>query len=145
MGMQESGSSTSNQTSIAGVRDTPASSQQMVLDILKRAALLSRKGDLLQAEDLLKTLPDNDSSRMEVIDLLAKVYAQQGKIDEAQTLWLRALQQHPSNIHFLSALRMCALYKKPRSERFVLQNTWLLFAIALWYIITVVIIVGLYM
>ena len=126
-------------------QDGLSSSQKVLPDILNHAALLARKGDLLQAENLLNTLSDGDSSRIEVIDLLAKVYAQQGKIDLAQTLWLKALQQDPSNIHFLSSLKMCAYYKKTRSEHFVLQYSWLLIANVLWYVITIVIIVGLYL
>ena len=90
-------------------------------------------------------MSDGDNARIEVIDLLAKVYAQQGKIDQAQTLWLKALQQDPHNIHFLSALRMCAFHKRPKVERFVLQYSWLLLTIVLWYIITVAIIIGLYL
>ena len=145
MDREKPNSYASNQAQETGVQDAPSSSQELVLDILKQASLSARKGDFLQAENLLKTISDGDNARIEVIDLLAKVYAQQGKIDQAQTLWLKALQQDPYNIHFLSALRMCAFHKRPKTERFVLQYSWLLLAIVLWYIITVVIIIGLYM
>jgi len=123
-------------------QDGLSSSQKMIPDILNHAALLARKGDLLQAENLLKTLSDGDSSRIEVIDLLAKVYAQQGKTDQAQALWLKALQRDPANIHFLSALRMCAYYKKSRFEHFILQHLWLLISVVLWFIVAMIVVVG---
>ena len=109
--------------------------QTMVADILIRARTLARSGDLPQADSLLKTLSDTDSSRIEVIDLLAKVYAQQGKIDQARALWLQALQREPSNIHFLSALTLCAYHKKSKLEHFVLRYLWLLLAVVLWLLI----------
>ncbi len=123
-------------------RESVSAPQLMVTNILTRAVALARKGDLLQAENLLKTLPDSDNSRIEVIDLLAKVYAQQGKTDQAQALWLKALQRDPSNIRFLSALRMCAYYTKSRSEHFVLQHLWLLICIVLWFIVAMIVVVG---
>ena len=109
----------------------------MVTDILNRAGMLARSGNLLQAERLLGTLSATDSSRIEVIGLLAKVYAQQGKTDEAQALWLKALERDPSNIHVLSALTLCAYQKKPRVEQFVRRYMWLLIAIVLWFLLAV--------
>lgn len=116
--------------------------QALVTDILIHAEALARRGDLLQAEDLLKTLSDRDSSRIEVIDLLARIYAQQGKIDQAQALWLKALQGDPSNIHFLSALRLCACLKKSRSEQFILRYLWVLLVVILWFLVAMAVIVS---
>ena len=79
---------------------------------------------------------------MEIIDLLAKIYAQQGKIAQAQALWLKALQSDPSNIHLLAALRMCAYYTKSRSEHFILQHLWLLISIVLWFIVSMILIIS---
>ncbi|MBN1191223.1 MAG: hypothetical protein JXA46_15815 [Dehalococcoidales bacterium] len=76
--------------------------------ILARAANLARKGDLQQAELLLQPLANKPGAPVHIIDLLAKVYAQQKKIREAQVLWLRALQMEPSNKHILKALLRCA-------------------------------------
>jgi len=118
------------------------SQEAMVTDILIRAGALARRGSLLQAENLMGTLSNIDSSRIEAIDLLAKVYAQQGKIDQAQALWLKALQRDPSNLHFLSALRSCACLKKSRLEQFVLQHLWLLIAVVLWFLIAMAVIVS---
>ena len=116
--------------------------QALVTDILIHAGALARRGDLLQAEDLLRTLSDRDNSRVEVIDLLAKIYTQQGKIDQAQALWLKALQRDPSNIHFLSALRLCACLKKSRFDQFVLRYLWILLVVVLWFLIGTVVIVS---
>ena len=119
-----------------------SASQAMVTDILVRAGALARRGKLLEAENLLETLPDSDSSRIEAIDLLAKVYAQQGKIDQAQALWLKALQRDPANIHFLSALRTCAYYKRSRLEHFVLRYLWLLIAVVLWFLVSMAMVIS---
>jgi len=142
MDMQQPDSSALKQAPESSAQDGSSSSQQVVLDILKRAALLARKGEHVEAENLLEPLCNNDNLRIEAIDLLAKVYAQQGKINQAQALWLKALQRDPSNIHFLSALRMCAYYKKSRFEHFILQHLWLLISIVLWFIVSMILIIS---
>ena len=142
MNIQRPESSTSEQVSESSTRENNSIPEPTVTNILTRAASLARKGDLLQAESLLVTLSDEDQVRPEAIDLLAKVYAQQGKIDQAQALWLKALQSDPSNIHLLSALRMCAYYTKSRSEHFILQHLWLLISIVLWFIVSMILIIS---
>ena len=142
MNMQRPESYTSEQVPKSVTRENVSTPQLRVIDILTRAAAVARKGDLPQAEDLLRTLSDSDNSRIEAIDLLAKVYAQQGKTDQAQALWLKALQRDPSNIHFLSALRMCAYYKKSKFEHFILQHSWLLICVVLWFIVAMIVVVG---
>jgi len=119
-----------------------SNSQALVTDVLIHAGALARRGDLLQAEDLLKTLSDRDNSRIEVLDLLARIYAQQGKIDQAQALWIKALRGDPSNVHFLSALKLCACLKKPRFEQFVLRYLWVLLVVILWFLVATAIIVS---
>jgi len=123
-------------------QESISNQQAIVTDILMHAGALARGGNLLEAENLLRTLSDSDISRIEVIDLLARIYAQQGKIDQAQALWLKALQQDPSNIHFLSALRLCACYKKSGLERFVLRYLWLLIAVVLWLLVSIAIVIS---
>ena len=142
MDTQQPDSSALKQAPESSAQDGSSSSQQVVLDILKRDALLARKGEYVEAENLLEPLCNNDNLRIEAIDLLAKVYAQQGKINQAQALWLKALQRDPSNIHFLSALRMCAYYKKSRFEHFILQHLWLLISIVLWFIVSMILIIN---
>ena len=140
--MQEPKSHLSEKGPRASGVEGVSSSQTIVIDILVRAALLARRGNLRDAENLLSTVSDADSRRIEVLDLLAKVYAQQGKIDEAQAMWLHALQRYPSNTHFLSALRLCASYKQSRFQQFVLRYLWLLLIVVLWFLIVMALILS---
>jgi tetratricopeptide (TPR) repeat protein len=140
--MQEPGSYILDKRAKSAEQKSVSASQTMVTDILVRAGRLARRGNLLEAENLLKTLPDADSTRIEVVDLLAKVYAQQGKIDKAQAMWLEALQRDPSNTHFLSALRLCAFYSKSRFEQFVSRYLWLLLVVVLWFLIAMAVILS---
>ena len=142
MDTQQPDSYASKQAPESSAQDSSSSSQQMVLDILKRAALLARKGEYVEAENLLEPLCNSDNLRIEIIDLLAKIYVQQDKIEQAQALWLKALQNDPSNIHLLSALRICAYYTKSRSEHFILQHLWLLISIVLWFIVSMILIIS---
>ncbi len=78
------------------------------------AAVLARKGRLKQAEALLQPLAQKPQATANVLDLLAKVYAQQTRIEEARSLWLRAVQLYPDNTHFYRALIRCANLLKHR-------------------------------
>lgn len=140
--MQEPEVSPKEQAGKSTATENISTQQAMVTDILIHAGALARRGDLLQAEDLLRTLSDRDISRVEVIDLLAKIYAQQGKIDQAQALWLKALQLDPSNIHFLSALRLCACLTKSRFNQFVSRYLWILLVVVLWFLIAMTVVVS---
>jgi tetratricopeptide (TPR) repeat protein len=80
--------------------------------MLDRVAILARRGDLKQAEEILTPIAEDADAPTYVLDLLAKIYAQQRKIKEAQNLWLRALNIEPSNRHFLRALLRCADFMK---------------------------------
>jgi len=71
------------------------------------AASLARKGRFKEAEDLLSPLIADSESQSDTLDLLAKVYAQQGKIEEAQHLWQQALKHDPDNRLFQEALQDC--------------------------------------
>jgi len=82
--------------------------QLVELSLLNYASGLARRGNLKQAEELLAPLACKADAPTQVLDLLAKVYAQQRKIKEAQQLLLRALQMEPCNKHFLKALMRCA-------------------------------------
>jgi len=72
--------------------------------ILARSALLARQGELKQAEVLLLPLAEKSKPRVATLDLLAKVYAQQGKLEGTRELWLQVVQKEPSNKHALRAL-----------------------------------------
>jgi Flp pilus assembly protein TadD len=91
-----------------GVQESTSRSQLLESVALARAALLARRGKLKQAETLLVPIARRLPSRTSALDLLAKVLAQQERMEEAQQVWLRALQIEPCNIHFLRALICCA-------------------------------------
>jgi len=74
---------------------------------LALAASSARKGRFKEAEDLLSPLIMESESQNDALDLLAKVYAQQGKIEEAQHLWQQALKHDPDNRLFQESLQDC--------------------------------------
>jgi len=115
-----------------------------LINVLQRAAILARKGKLSQAENILTPLTESKIPILEAMDLLAKIYAQQGKIDQAQALWVKALQMEPSNLHFLAALWLCAQYKKPRIQQFILRYSGLVVAICIWWLIVMFSVLYLY-
>jgi tetratricopeptide (TPR) repeat protein len=80
------------------------------------AAILARKGKLIEAQNMLLPIANQPQAGTSAIDLLAKVYIQQKKIDEAQRLWLRAIQLEPNNMHFLRALLGIAKLNKQKQS-----------------------------
>jgi len=125
------------------LHDNLSGTNSDLMNALQRAAMLARKGELSQAEDILTPLIESNIPTVEVIDLLARIYAQQGKIDQAQALWLKALELDPSDLHILSALRLCAYYTKPKYEHFLFRYSWLLILILIWFIIVLSVIAAL--
>lgn len=107
-GAGHSPSSTSDDVSQSGTKRNGPRSQLLESVTFALAAFLARKGELKQAEALLLPLANEPEAQIDTLDLLAKVYAQQGKMEEARALWLRALQKEPSSAHFLRALLNCA-------------------------------------
>ncbi|GAF75969.1 unnamed protein product [marine sediment metagenome] len=79
---------------------------QRVLDtvVLSQATRLARDGRLADAEQLLAGRAHAPDAPAVVLDLLAKVYAQQGRLAEARKLWTRALQADPGNPAMAAAL-----------------------------------------
>lgn len=61
---------------------------------VSRAAAIARRGDLDAAAVLLTDLPDDDPA---VLDLLARIRAQQGRWPEADQHWARVLELDPAN------------------------------------------------
>lgn len=85
-----------------------------------QATLLAREGNFKQAEDLLLPFASTSQSLIGTLDLLAKVYAQQGKIEEARELWLVAAQKEPSDKHFLRAVSHCENIQRLGWKQFLL-------------------------
>ncbi|MCL6450411.1 MAG: LysM peptidoglycan-binding domain-containing protein [Acetobacteraceae bacterium] len=74
---------------------------------MSRAALLAYGGRLAQAEALLLPMAADVRASPAVLDLLARVYAQQGRLDGARSLWARALDGDPGNPRYRGALERC--------------------------------------
>lgn len=79
---------------------------QHVLDtvVLSQATRLARDGRLAEAEQLLAGRAHSPDAPAVVLDLLAKLHAQQGRLSEARELWTRALRADPGNPAMAAAL-----------------------------------------
>jgi tetratricopeptide (TPR) repeat protein len=86
------------------------------------ATSLARKGRFKEAEDILSPLVIESEPQNNVLDLLAKVYAQQGKIEEARHLWRQALRKDPDNRHLQEALDDCKESLSRGRTRILWQN-----------------------
>lgn len=71
---------------------------------LNAAAHAARKGHFQEAEVLLSSLPVDGSLGAATLDLRARVYAQQGRLVEAQLCWMEAVRQSPGNEVYRRAL-----------------------------------------
>jgi Tfp pilus assembly protein PilF len=116
------------------------SEEQDLLLILNQASEAALRGNYLKAEDLLKPLIDNGNCQIEALDLMAKIYAQQGKYQQSQKLWLLLLENEPTNLHYISALKSCAIQQKP--NYFIYQYSWLIITILIWFIVILSILVS---
>jgi len=81
---------------------TPEISAPIAL-VMAFAADLARQGRHIEAERLLLSLP-NDVVTPSVLDLLARIYAQQGLYAEAEAHWTSAVRLDPSNEEYLACL-----------------------------------------
>ena len=72
---------------------------------------LARQGRHSEAEALLGALDDSDRHSPAVLDLLARIRAQQQHTDEAEALWKEALAIDPGNPSYQAALDRLALIR----------------------------------
>jgi flagellar motor protein MotB len=83
--------------------------------ILTEAATMARAGHLLEAEALLTRLPTDEQSTPTAVDLLARIRAQQGKLDDAEALWSTLSQADPANKAYTRVLgRIARMRGRPR-------------------------------
>jgi flagellar motor protein MotB len=75
---------------------------------IARATELARIGRYSEAEGVLAAVDREIESSPDMLDLLARMRAQQGRLAEAEKLWTRANQLEPSNSAFHDALRRIA-------------------------------------
>ncbi|MDP2950550.1 MAG: LysM peptidoglycan-binding domain-containing protein [Chloroflexota bacterium] len=91
---------------MTGTQADALAALERVLDTvaLCQATRLARQGRLADAQQLLAAHAQRLDARTVVLDLLAKVHAQQGRLVEAGKLWTRALQTDPANPAMAAAL-----------------------------------------
>lgn len=95
-----------------------------LLDQLKlaRAAELARAGHYAEAEEVLSAGRDETRHGAASLDLLARMRAQQGRLEEAEKLWTRASLLDPANPAYGLALRRAAQRRRgSRRPAFVLS------------------------
>jgi type VI secretion system protein ImpK len=86
----------------------------MLMDVLARLALaqaarLARRGEYPPAEALLgEAARATSGPRADILDLRARIHAQQGHMAEAEALWREALSLDPGNSDFQAALSAVA-------------------------------------
>ncbi len=93
-----------------GAEPGPAASPVEALaesTLLARAADVARAGRLDQAAGLVLPLVRTASPRVAALDLLARIYAQQRRWEEARQLWGQALRSNPLEESFQRAARRC--------------------------------------
>jgi flagellar motor protein MotB len=105
--------------------------------LLSRAASLARRGEYAAAESLLGQLPGSGNENPRVLDLLARIQAQQGCFSEAEALWRRALEVEAGNGSYRAGLE--------RIEKMRSRSPWAIFLLpvgAAFIAILTVILVG---
>ena len=74
---------------------------------LSMAAGFARKRHYNQAEQMILPLINIEKPRFEALNLLAKIYAQQGQFQKAAAMWGHAHALEPENRQILLALEEC--------------------------------------
>jgi len=86
--------------------EEPISIQALVDQVvLARAADLARAGRYAEAEALLQQELRDRKATPAILDLLARIHAQQGHWREAEAAWTQALQLRPANEMYTAGLR----------------------------------------
>lgn len=81
---------------------------------IAESAELARSGNYGEAEELLKTIKDWQSLPP-VLDLMARISAQQGKLNDAVNYWEQAIKLSPSNLSYQAGLEYVTKLKRPLS------------------------------
>ncbi len=78
------------------------------------AAELARSGNYIAAEAILQELLLSANPPSPVLDLQARICAQQGRLAEASEFWRKALQKDPANVAYQAALaRLSRMQRHP--------------------------------
>lgn len=88
--------------------------ESFVQSVVDRANSQARAGEYGEAESLLSKLVENQIDHPVVLDLLARIYAQQGQLGKAEGFWNRALQKDSSNNAYREGLaKIDEIRKRP--------------------------------
>lgn len=94
---------------IASSRSEPEGVRQT----LNAAARAARSGRFQEAEVLMSSLPLDGPLGPATLDLKAKLYAQQGRLVEAQLCWMEAVRQSPGNEPYRRSLQYVTRILRP--------------------------------
>lgn len=97
-------------------KTTPIKSLLRQLE-LARATELARGGFYREAERILTAFDEDVNSAPEILDLLARIHAQEGRLAEAEKLWARACQLEPSNTTYHDGMRRVATLQRRGGRR----------------------------
>lgn len=110
-------------------RSAPSNAQEAVhgvdeaAKVLLEAASLARLGLYEDAERALVSVPTRGPMAPQILDLAARVYAQQGRLLDAERCWVEAVRLVPTNATFHAGLACVADHARPISAR---RIGWLL-------------------
>lgn len=93
----------------------PSQSIDSLLDkfALANATALARAGNYMDAESHLIGIMRGEKTHPQVLDLLARINAQQGRLREAEDYWRQALKHDPMNEACITGLRHIANRQQP--------------------------------
>lgn len=115
-------------------RSAPSNAQEAMhgvdeaANVLLEAASLARLGLYEDAERALVSVPTRGPMAPQILDLAARVYAQQGRLLDAERCWVEAVRLVPTNATFHAGLACVADHARPLSAR---RIGWLLVLCAL--------------
>ena len=101
-----------------GLERIGALSSLVETTLISRAAHIAWNGDLYKAEQiLLRMIFKEKRENPQAMDLLARIYCQQGRYEKAKDLWERAVELQPGSPVLRRSLARCiAVAKSPAKE-----------------------------
>lgn len=92
---------------------------------LTMASNLARQGQYQAANEICNEILKDRGNNSRVIDLQARIFAQQGQLDNAKSLWEQAQKLDPSNIKIQKALDKTNKTNNYLSQFYSLRKIWL--------------------
>lgn len=103
---------------------------------LAQASALAYAGRYAEAEQRLRPLLDDHTLPVAALDLLARIQAQQGRLQEAEAYWRQAQQSDTQNTTYAAGLRRVA-YLRQRAVRWLYLAPLMLTAVGAFLFIFV--------